>query len=148
MEGQIRCSHIEQCHDCREKIRAVERERDELKEAIRRSRGRQSHAVRMTALQVYDYYKDKLRAGGRSDAIVSIGRLIKGGASLDLLYACIDRALAQYKKEGRDPQYYPQANNFFGLKAYWEDFRDVKTEPDDDDPDYVTDFGGHKRRVR
>ena len=77
--------------------------------------------------EIYSYYSKTIKPGAKEDAIRNITKLLKTLTKEDLM-GRIDAYRKQLDsgKQTRDPQYYIQANNFFGRAARYKDFELVK----------------------
>ncbi len=71
---------------------------------------------------VYRYYAEKVKAGGKSDAVKSVSKLLKEGNTEDELLRCIDNYALTMPK---DNQFRIQANNFFGRAERYKEFINV-----------------------
>lgn len=80
-----------------------------------------SNQTEQTAIQVYEYYAEHIRAGARASAIKNIIKLLKAGETEASLKQYIDN----YRQNGvaNDKQYRIQANNFFGRDARYQDHK-------------------------
>lgn len=81
-----------------------------------------------TPQEIYLHYSKIIKSGGKEDAVKSIHKLLtKDGFTKEDLLCRIDaykQSILKSKKQ--DPEYYIQANNFFGLKARYKDFEPIK----------------------
>lgn len=77
-------------------------------------------------LDIYNYYVKTIKAGGKEDAVKSITKLLKTVSKEDLIGRIDAYKQSILKSKKQDPDYYIQANNFFGIKARWKDFEPVK----------------------
>lgn len=80
--------------------------------------------------EVYEVYKKEIKGGARVDAIKNIQKLLRAGIKKEDLLARI-KAYKQYivKNKKTDPEYFIQANNFFGKKERWKEFEPPKLNP-------------------
>ncbi len=83
-------------------------------------------AIEEHASEIYEHYRQKVRAGARTVAIRSIVKLLKTYQS-EVLLSSIDH----YAENGmsREPTYRFQANNFFGRAEHFKDYVTGKNEP-------------------
>jgi len=73
-----------------------------------------------TAVRIYEYYAEHIRAGARADAIKSIKKLLKAGENETTLIGYIDNYLRAMPE---DKTYRVQAHNFFGRAARYQDYQ-------------------------
>jgi len=72
---------------------------------------------------IYEYYKNKIKAGAATDAVHNIRNLLKlKEITKDKAEICIDNYRSYLDKKEMEVSFYYQANNFFGKKAYWKDW--------------------------
>jgi len=88
------------------------------KETIKRN------TIKETADKIYEYYKSKIRAGARSDAVRNIKAMLNNGFTKDELLKFVDNYSRDVVKKNTEDGYLIQANNFFGKKARWEDYKE------------------------
>lgn len=74
------------------------------------------------ANDIYEYYKDIIKPGASADAKKNIDKLLKNGCKEGDLIVTIDNYYSYLKEKQTETQYFAQANNFFGEKAYYVDF--------------------------
>jgi hypothetical protein len=79
-----------------------------------------------TPIEIYDYYSKTIKAGAKEDAIKNITTLLKQGITKEDLIGRIDAYKLQLIKDKTEPQFYIQANNFFGKKARYKDFEPME----------------------
>ena len=89
------------------------------------------------AQDIYLYYSKTIKPGAKEDAIKSISKLLKSVSKEDLI-GRIDRYKAQLVKNPTEPQFYIQANNFFGEKARYKDFAPQESKLKAVDPNCPT----------
>lgn len=76
--------------------------------------------------EIYNYYAKTIKAGAKQDAITNISKLLKMGITKENLIERINAYAKQLSLGKQDPQFYIQANNFFGERARYKDFEPVK----------------------
>lgn len=72
--------------------------------------------------EIYEAYRDKIRAGAREDAVKSIRRLIQGGIEPATLLGCVENYADYVTAQETETQFRIQANNFFGRGARYKEF--------------------------
>lgn len=84
--------------------------------------GKSDKQIKMeeNAADSYQFYGEKIKFGAKQDAINNIVKLFKSGMDKETIDACT----YNYSRyiEAKQPSFYYQANNFFGLKAYYKDY--------------------------
>ena len=104
-----------------EKGMEMEKQKEGSKE-LRNGEGTVKTPLLFISNEIYSYYAKTIKAGAKEDAIRNITRLLKTVSKEEL----IGRIDAYKKQLKGDPQYYIQANNFFGKAARYKDFEPIK----------------------
>lgn len=77
----------------------------------------------LDAIIVYETYKNTICSGPRKDTIRSICKLLRDGQTKEHLIQCIQNYRLDIDQRNIPDNCYKQSNNFFGEKAYWEDYQ-------------------------
>jgi hypothetical protein len=76
--------------------------------------------------EVYNYYSKTIKPGGKEDAIRNIIKLLKTVSKEELIGRIDAYKQSILKNKKQDPEYYIQANNFFGRAARYKEFEPIK----------------------
>jgi len=116
----------------------VEKNREVVEKDIKEKIYKKESRHEQDAAAIYEYYKLKVKPGASADAKRNIIKLLKTKqATKELLINCIDNYKNSTKFEKDEYKY--QANNFFGLKAYWQDYIDAPIVQAEEEYDQLAD---------